>query len=230
MNQPNKSWRYRFYRSFFSEKINIHAEQQALLKAIFPKLDWQKVTFREGLPWFAQRSFAVGMALPAALSRQGTAIHFAGYHTEHPFSQTVLLVHEAFHIQQYHDLRNRWIDFGYFRRFMRYYIGWYLAGLWQHRRTGDSNQKAYRLHPIEVPAYHYEELFVNCYADFRRLPLAAFLQQHTQLICLHSGSIARPPQWAWALGSLIALLIATVIPLTKALVGSVAWLLTMGGR
>ena len=179
------NWRQRWYRAFFPERLALPEREQALLRGLFPGIDWSEVVVFDGLLWYAQRSFAIAMALPSAWHRRRCDMHFRDYRREAPVQRSLTLVHEAFHILQYNDLRSPF-DFGYFRGFTRYYFGWYIAlwarFFWKYRSFGRAAQEAYNQHPLETVAYRYEADFGQVYNWYVALPIDVFVENYPHLI------------------------------------------------
>lgn len=219
------NWREHWYKSFFPERLVLSEREQALLRGLFPEVNWSEVAVFNGLLWYAQSSFAIAMALPSAWHKRRCDMHFRDYARESPIQRTITLVHEAFHIVQYKDLHSV-IDVGYFRRFTRYYFGWYIAlwvrFFWKYRSWSRAAQEAYNRHPMEITAYQYEADFAKEYHWFTVLEPAVFIDNYPHLIRKNAGTIEPPPLWAWALGSFLTLLLALIKPLSDVVVGGLA--------
>jgi hypothetical protein len=119
-----------------------------VLRTLYPNIDWRRVDFYEGLPWFtpAVAPYVTAQALPQFYSFSKFRIYLKKYDESRP--QCVAdIVHEAFHVMQaMHFARGYGI--GFFRVWMLYYI----AVFFRH---------GYRQNPFEVPAYDQEFRFMQ---------------------------------------------------------------------
>jgi hypothetical protein len=139
----------------------------ALLKTIYPTIDWTRVDFYEGLPWFTPFfvPFVTAQALPQFYSCSRYSIYI---HTIDESRAQCLadIIHEAFHILQAMRF-GKGYGIGFFRGMMLYYIALYL-------RYG------YRQNPFEIPAFEQEYRFLSCCEKHHlhgiqpKIPLHAF--------------------------------------------------------
>lgn len=205
------------YDSIFPPKFELMPRERQLLAQMYPRINWSRVVVHHQMPWFMRYSFAIGVALPDAYNRCQVHIHIRQLDCLAPAERWAILVHEAFHVQQYYDLGSLephgW-SWGYQRRFMRYYLGWYFHSLWkglfQERLPWRKAQRqAYRQHPMEVPAYWQEGLFRKQSTLFQARAVNDFFKETPHLICTHSRIPQAPPLFfhgiAWFLCGLIAL-------------------------
>ena len=226
----------RLYNSIFPPTFELSPLERRLLEGMYPKIDWASVVFNRRLPWFMQYSFAIGVALPNAYNRHLVHVHLRQIDKLLVADRWCILVHEAFHIQQYHDLgslQNRGWGWGYHRRFMHYYLGWYFQTLWEgywHKKLSwrEAKVQAYRQHPMERTAYWQEGLFRKHLHVFRQRSVEEFFELVPHLVCTHSR-IPETPRWPfYGLALVLGLLIALSKPLLDLLLFPIAWLL--GGR
>lgn len=119
-----------------------------------------------------QKSLVIGTVLPDSFSAHKLRLYCKNFDQLNPTEQLALIVHEAYHIQQYLDLSSRStsiFNWGFNRCFIRLYIAWYLQNIGRaisNKRPWRSiTQWAYRTHPLEVPAYAQEEKFRQTWAN-----------------------------------------------------------------
>jgi len=188
------------------------------------------------MPWFMSKSFAIGTALPHSYNRHQLNIYFRDFEGMNSVSATLLLVHEAYHIQQYHDLQSmsdQTSGWGFNRRFIRYYLGWYFqmlmdALLFKRMGLNKAQQHAYRQHPMEVPAYNHENAFGQLLKHFHAHESGTFLQQFPFLVIQKSLLPERPSIGFLFFGSMIALFVGFSKPIIEGIILLVAFVL--GGR
>lgn len=219
----------KLYRGIFPKSLTLDTKEQQLLEQMYPTIDWTYVRCYQGMPWYMLKNFAIATALPHSYNGKYVNIYFRAY-KPNTFMSTCTLVHEAFHVLQYTDLgsmtKKTW-GFGFFRRFICYYIGWYLAKVVQNLfskevKLKELNYNSYRYHELEIPAYDYEQVFGEHFHLYQNYDSKHLFKQAPQLILQSSNCLQRPPIWAWLLGSLIALLLAIVKPIADGLVLLVA--------
>ena len=135
----------------------------------------------EGLPWFVA-AWTSALVLPNMWRHKTIHIYFRQIDT-----QTVrglsILVHECFHVLQYQDLQKGY-EMGMFRKFLCYYIAYYVEGFLRHIRQysfAETTRKAYRFHPMEIPAYDQDALMAKAGN--------AFMNQHKSLDLLKDTNI-----------------------------------------
>jgi len=146
------------YHWVFPALIKRDEQTMMVLQHIYPTINWQNVRFYKGLPWFIRGGFVNAIVLPATWGRRGVHVYFRDYRPDN-FYNLMTVVHEGFHVLQYHDLGN---GIGFFRRFMIYYLSEYLQLFFKNLKTNtreNASQMAYEKHPMEIPAYAYEAAF-----------------------------------------------------------------------
>jgi hypothetical protein len=224
------------YNSVLPPAFELLPKEQRLLHQMYPEIDWSKVEFNAGLPWFMHFTFAIGTALPHSYNGQRVHICLRDKDRRSLNERLCIMVHEAFHIQQYHDLESMtsgsW-GWGYNRRFMRYYIGWYFQTLWEalfedKMTWKDAKQHAYRQHPMERTAYFHEGIFRKNINVYRGHSVIGFFNQVPRLVCTNSHVPAAPHWFFHGLATFVCVLIALIKPLLDALIFPLALLL--GGR
>ena len=197
------------------KQFNLELETQHLLAKIYPTIAWPKVRFYEPLPWFMSKGFVIAMALPATYSLQKLDVHFKQYDNQDDYNLATL-VHECFHVFQYQRLATFW-DFGYCRRFMVYYLGWYIC-LWvkncikykfDMQRVGF---ESYRFHPFEIPAYDMEARFLEWYKINKNTNIDFENADFLKIQVYKLSTETRPPFWALSLGLFFAISISWVKP------------------
>jgi hypothetical protein len=134
--------------NFFLRKHIPSESTIKILKDLYPGVNWKRVDFYEGLPWFTSTiaPYVSAQALPNfySLSR------FRIYVTKFDESRAQCLadiVHEGFHVMQAMRFLNGY-GLGFFRGFMFYYIAVFL-------------KQGYRQNAFEVPAYDQEFRFLD---------------------------------------------------------------------
>jgi hypothetical protein len=197
------------------QQIQISSAQQLLLKHLYPTVDWQLVRYYQPLPWFMKDNFIAAMALPATYSNKLLDIHFKNCKIDDCYSLATL-VHECYHVFQYQQFKAIY-DFGYFRRFMAYYLGWYVH-LWvsniikyrfDFQRTA---YESYRFHPFEIPAYEMEAKFIDWYKQQPQDTLNFEQADFLGLVAKKLDTETRPPIWSLLIGSFLSFSIVLVKP------------------
>ncbi len=148
------------YRWVFPALIERDAQTASILQHIYPTIDWQKVRFYKGLPWFITGSFVGAIVLPATWGRRGIHVYFRNYRPD-SLSNLMTTIHEGFHVLQYRDLG---AGVGFLRGFMLYYLSEYLQLFFRNIKKNSrytANRIAYEKHPMEVPAFAYEAAFTQ---------------------------------------------------------------------
>jgi hypothetical protein len=123
-----------------------------ILEILYPMIDWTRVDFYEGLPWFtpAVAPYVSAQALPNFYSLGRYRIYLKKF-DESRAQCLADIVHEAFHINQAMSF-GRGFGLGFFRIWMVYYI----AVFFRH---------GYRENPFEVPAFDQEFRFLQYCVD-----------------------------------------------------------------
>lgn len=119
-----------------------------LLQKIYPTVDWDKVKFYDGLPWYTS-TFApstVAITIPGTYGVNNIRIYFRDFA---PCSCQGLttIVHEGFHVLQYNDIGTGGL--GWIRLFMIEYLGCTISN-------------GYDNNPMEIAAYEYDAQFRAC--------------------------------------------------------------------
>jgi hypothetical protein len=226
----------RLYDSIFPPSFKLSPKEQRLLEQMYPDINWDYVRCCDGMPWFMEFTFAIGTALPQTYNRRYLAIHFRNYEQMFSDQRVAILVHEAFHIQQYQELNSmakNTSGWGFNRRFMRYYIGWYFEGLFQalfkqKKKWSTATQYAYRQHPMETKAYNQEAFFESQMSHYQGHSIGVFFQQIPELICIDAQLPKAPSFLFYLMGSALSFFISIVRPLVELILLPIAFLL--GGR
>lgn len=226
----------KIYNSVFPPSFELLPKEQRLLQQMYPAIDWKKVEFNTCLPWFMHFSFAIGAALPASYNGGKVHIYLRDKDNCSLNERLAIMVHEAFHVQQYYDLKSMtsssW-GWGYNRRFMRYYLGWYFQmlceGFFKDRLTWKGAQHyAYRQHPMERTAYWQEGIFRKNINSYRGHSVIGFFKEVPSLVCTNSN-VPQAPKWFFhVLAAFLCLLIALSKPLLDAIL--LPFALLLGGR
>lgn len=224
----------RLYNTLFPPRFELSLRERQLLAGMYPQVNWKRVEFNQQMPWFLHYTFAIGVALPNAYRRSLVHVHLRRLDNLSPEERWCILVHEAFHVQQYYDLNS--LDqsgWGYNRRFMRYYLGWYFqtlwVGLWRERLPWRQAQNyAYRQHPMERTAYWQEGLFRKYLRVLQGRSVTDFFAAVPHLVCTHSRVPAAPSIGFHGLAILLTLLVSLSKPLLDVCLYPLA--LILGGR
>jgi hypothetical protein len=137
-----------YRKNFFRKRYYPSPTTMKLLRDIYPCVDWSRVHFYAGLPWFTPpvAPYVTAQALPRFYSFGGFAIYLK--HLDESRAQCLAdIVHEAFHIMQAMSFRR-----GYGLGFVRGWMIYYLAEFMRH---------GYRKNPFEIPAYNQEFRFLS---------------------------------------------------------------------
>lgn len=134
--------------NFFLQKRIPLESTMILLRDLYPSIDWKRVDFYEGLPWFTPTiaPYVTAQALPDFYSLSRYRIYLKKF--DESRAQCIAdIVHEAYHILQ---AMNFWkgYGFGFFRGFMFYYSAVFA-------------KYGYRRNPFEIPAYDQEYRFLD---------------------------------------------------------------------
>jgi hypothetical protein len=132
-----------FLRRHYPDQSTMH-----VLKTIYPGVNWDRVDFYEGLPWFTPvvAPYVNAQALPQFYSLNRFRIYLRKF--DESRAQCVAdIVHEAFHVMQAMHFR-RGYGIGFFRGWMLFYIAHFL-------------REGYRNNVFEIPAYDQEFRFLQ---------------------------------------------------------------------
>jgi hypothetical protein len=134
-----------------AQQIQLPDCAQKLLDFLYPTVDWTRVRFYSGLPWYVSlfSPNTTGITLPDTVGVSdycvylGTATDFCGTGID-------TLVHEAFHVAQFMSVSNGYGP-GLFRPGFIAYLNCFFA-----------NGSVYKNNPFEVQAYAQENAFHAC--------------------------------------------------------------------
>jgi len=135
-------------QSFFLKKHYPAESTMRILKDLYPNVNWKRVDFYEGLPWFTPTvaPYVSAQALPDFYSFGRYRIYLKKF-DESRAQCLADIIHEGFHVMQaMHFLKGYGV--GFFRGFMLFYIAFYV-------------KYGYRNNPFEVPAYDQEFRFLD---------------------------------------------------------------------
>jgi hypothetical protein len=130
----------RVWRWFFPPEVALPEDVRRILRAVYPTLDLDAVSFHVGVPHLIRLVGGHAVTIPALLRPRRTRIYFDPGHWK-PGSLDWLgtVVHEAFHALQVQD--SRW-GFGPIRPFLILYFA-----------CGAANGFRYEGHPLETDAF-----------------------------------------------------------------------------
>lgn len=134
--------------NFFLRKITPLPSTMQLLKDMYPTVNWNRVDFYEGLPWYTPylASYVNAQALPQFYSFNRFSIYLRKF-DESRIQCVSDIVHEAFHVLQGMRFWN-----GYGLGMLRGFTVYYGAVFFKH---------GYRQNPFEIAAYDHEFLFLD---------------------------------------------------------------------
>jgi hypothetical protein len=137
-----------YRRNFFRRRHRPEPSTIKLLQDIYPNVDWRRVRFYEGLPWFTPpvAPYVTAQALPHFYSFGGFCIYLKRF--DETRAQCLAdIIHEAYHVMQAMKFGR-----GYGIGFLRGWMIYYLAEFVKH---------GYRKNAFEVPAYNQEFRFLS---------------------------------------------------------------------
>jgi hypothetical protein len=134
-----------------TQQIQLPDCAQQLLNFLYPTVDWTRVRFYSGLPWFVSMfsKDTDGITLPDAVGVSDYCIYL-GDKTNFCGDGIKTLVHEAFHIAQFMSLSNGYGP-GFYRPGFIAYMACYIAHGCHYNRN-----------PFEIEAYAQENAFHTC--------------------------------------------------------------------
>jgi hypothetical protein len=137
-----------FKNKFFLRKHSPKEYTLELLRTLYPSVDWRRVDFYEGLPWFTPlvAPYVTAQALPRFYSFGGFRIYLKKFDESRP-QCLADIVHEGFHIMQSMHFAKGY-GLGFLRGLMVYYNAYYAT-------------HGYRANPFEEPAYDQEFRFLE---------------------------------------------------------------------
>lgn len=202
------------YHWVFPQQIEPDAEVRALLQGIYPTIDWQKVRFYKGLPWFMRGSYINAIVLPATWRRRHIHIYFAIYQPN-TLAGLSTIIHEGFHVLQYQDLGT---GIGFLRRFMVCYLADYFQLFFKNiNKKGYriANNIAYQQHPMEISAYAQDRNFSqHCLRNKMQISPAQLPSKLIHTHCGYTPKIAFPFLF---IGLIMTLIFALVKPFIEIL-------------
>lgn len=128
----------------FPKPFQFSKDDYLNLQELFPMLGWEKIEFKEKLPWFVFRRFARALAIPHIFAPYTSTIYVASDVLPEKES-TRIIVHELAHIFQYQTVGNK--GFGLFRPGFILYVYLFL-------------KHGYQNHPMEISARLVEEYWL----------------------------------------------------------------------
>jgi hypothetical protein len=191
--------------NFFLKKYTPSESTMKLLRDLYPQVDWKRVDFYEGLPWFTPMvaPYVTAQALPKFYSLSRFCIYLKKF--DESRAQCISdIVHEAFHVMQAMNFWNGY-GFGFFRGWLIYYIAVFA-------------KQGYRTNPFEVPAYDQEFRFLNycqkhgVHGIVPKVPHNAFINicdEHTLVFKEYKYRYEGP--WLLLAGSFLFCLITAVL-------------------
>jgi hypothetical protein len=134
--------------NFFLKKVTPLPSTMQLLKDLYPTVDWSRVNFYEGLPWFTPfiAPYVNAQALPHFYSFNRFSIYIRKF-DESRIQCVSDIVHEAFHVLQGMKFWKGY-GIGILRGFTIYYSAVY-------------TKYGYRNNPFETSAYDQEFRFLD---------------------------------------------------------------------
>jgi hypothetical protein len=133
---------------FFLKEYHPSGETMQLLRELYPTVNWTRVSFHEGLPWFTPilAPYITAQALPDFYSFSRFKIYLLRF-DESRARCVAEIAHEGYHIRQ---AMHFWKGYGlgFFRGLMVYYSAYFL-------------KYGYRSNPFEEPAYNQEYAFLD---------------------------------------------------------------------
>ena len=130
----------RLWSWFFPPRIPLPGEVERILRAIYPNLDLNAVSFHHGLPHFARLTGSVAITIPALLAPRRTRVYVDPRQWDVATAEGIgTLAHEAYHALQVQE--SRW-GAGPLRPFLVLYFA-----------CGAANRFRYKGHPLEEDAY-----------------------------------------------------------------------------
>jgi hypothetical protein len=179
-----------------AKRIRLPECARELLETLYPSVDWDRVEFYEGLPWYTNVFNTIGswfgalqtaaITLPDPVGFSAFRIYFAKPVDFCDPKFIATLVHEAYHVAQFMSVGGGY-GFGMWRAgFIQYFVCFF-----QHGAKYDNN-------PFEKEAYAHERAFLACHRtpicrcpphppDFDRGALA-------DLIACNKALIVREPR------------------------------------
>lgn len=200
-----------FFRWFSPAELIIPTHVLYLLRSIYPEVNWEKVKFHDGLPWFTSTfsSWTSAIVLPSTFGCSKVNVYFKNFDPDSCAGLSII-VHEGFHVLQYKDIGTKGI--GWLRLFIIQYIASCIS----------LGKNCYAKHPMEKQAYTHDALFrkacsasrspKNTSLKFNEELINAIIKSHPQLIKSTSG-FKYDSGWGYLfLSFLLLVIIAILLP------------------
>lgn len=208
-------------KNFFLRRHRLNPLTLEVLHTIYPSVDWSRVDFYEGLPWFTPvvAPYVNAQALPQFYSFSRFSIYLRKF--DESRAQCIAdIVHEAFHVMQAMRF-GKGYGIGFFRGWMVYYIAHFL-------------REGYRHNHFEIPAYNQEFRFLQACAKHKVPGIVPKVDpQKIRSILGEKELIFSSFDYKYA-GNFFFLaasfLISTVVTVTKPVADSLMFLLTFPAR
>jgi hypothetical protein len=184
-----------------------------MLKEVYPTVNWRRVDFYEGLPWYTPfiAPYVNAQALPQFYSFSRYRIYLTKF--DESRAQCLSdIVHEGFHVMQAMEFAKGY-GLGILRGFTVYYSALYI-------------KYGYRNNPFEIPAYDQEFRFLDFCEKHHQHGIqpavdpAIFknISQETPLVFRHFEFSYRERFVLLVLGFIFCLLLLPLKPLLDALI------------
>lgn len=201
---------------FFLKKHEVRESTLQLLRQIYPSVDWSRVDFYEGLPWFTPMAapFVSAQALPHFYSTHRFRIYLKKF-DESRAQCLADIVHEAYHVMQGMSFQKGY-GLGFFRTWMVFYLA-------------DFFKNGYRDNVFEVPAFDQEYRFL-AYCESKGLhgiqpplPLHVLdsIDENTGLIAQRAKMPKIKGWWTVPSAIVLCLIITVSRPVLDLLLGTV---------
>lgn len=199
-----------YWKKLRPKQIVLPENIQLLLIKMYPTINWDNVSFYEGLPWFISSKLAKGIALPSVYNTHKLKVYLKAFNFQ-TNKDIGLIIHEVYHVLQYQEIGVK--GFGFFRPFMVKYFALWIGGGFK-----------YRTHKMEVPAYDHEsnyykairKLKVNlCEETFSHEMIDSLLEEFPELIKEETGEYYRSGIMYSVLGGFLNITLSIFIPLAE---------------
>lgn len=207
--------------NFFLKKYTPKPSTMQLLKDLYPSVDWRRVDFYEGLPWFTPfiASYVTAQALPNFYSFGRYKIYLLKF-DESRAQCLADIVHEGLHVLQAMQFWKGY-GFGILRGFTIYYSALF-------------TRHGYRNNPLEISAHDQEYRFLDfCEKHHQHGILPPIdvtelknIYEETQLVFKKYQFRYEGNYFSLAAGFLFCFLMAFLKPLIDGTVFSISWLVS----
>lgn len=221
--------RQQIQQIFRPKHFEFDASIRETITILYPNISWEFVDCIDGLPWFMQQSSVIGTVLPSNGGGTKLRLYCKNYHQLSTSEKLDLIVHEAYHIQQYLDTKScriSIVNWGFNRRFIRLYIAWYLQlavrAVFMQKAWHEIPQLAYRMHPLEIPAYAQEESFRQWRIAYQNSNQAG---RWDSLICSESEVVTQTKVAYRMIATLFCMSIALISPVVECLGKGLSYIL-----